>query len=72
MVSPWNNPLPLEDYTAAKVVICTYQDRWVPITFSSLTEAIKLYQKALLYGEEIFVFPPDLTPWSSREFICQT
>jgi hypothetical protein len=66
MVSPWKNPLPVEEYTAARVVICAYQDRWVPITFSDLAEAIKLYHKALLYGEEIFLFPPDLAPWSSQ------
>lgn len=66
MVSPWKNPLPVEEYTAARVVICAYEDRWVPITFSGLAEAIKLYHKALLYGEEILVFPPDLAPWSSQ------
>lgn len=65
MVSPWKNPLPLEENAAAKVVICTYRDRWIPITFFRLTEAIRFYDKALLYGEEIFVFPPDLAHWSS-------
>ncbi len=66
MVSPWSNPLPLEEYTAAKVVICAYQGKWIPITFSSLAEAIRLYQNALLHGAEIFIFPPDLAPWSSQ------
>ena len=65
MVSPWRNPIPLEENAAAKVVICTYRDRWIPITFFRLTDAIRFYDKALLYGEEIFVFPPDLAPWSS-------
>lgn len=65
MVSRWSNPLPTEEYTAAKVVICAYEDRWIPITFSSLAEAIRLYDRALLNGAEIFVFPPDLAPWSS-------
>ncbi|HEY9609418.1 hypothetical protein [Allocoleopsis sp.] len=64
MISRWSNPLPREEYTAAKVVICAYEDRWVPITFSSLAEAIRLYHQALLHGTEIFVFPPDLAPWS--------
>jgi hypothetical protein len=67
VVSPWKNPLPSKEFTAAKVVICTYHDGWIPITFSCLAEAIKLYRKGLLYGEEIFVFPPDLAPWSSLE-----
>ncbi|MBD0347285.1 MAG: hypothetical protein ICV63_21175 [Coleofasciculus sp. Co-bin14] len=66
MNSPWSNLLPQEEYTAARVLLCSYQDRWIPITFSTLQEAIRIYQKALLYGEEIFVFPPELTPWSSR------
>ncbi len=65
MVSPWQNSLPLNEYATSKVVICTYQDGWIPITFSDLGDAISIYQKALLYGEEIFVFPPDLAPWSS-------
>lgn len=64
MISAWKNPLPLEEYTATKVVICAYEDKWVPIRFSSLAEAIKIYHKALLHGAEIFVFPPELTPWS--------
>jgi hypothetical protein len=65
MVSRWSNPLPREEYTAAEVVICAYEDRWVPIRFSSLAEAIRLYHQALLHGAEIFVFPSDLAPWSS-------
>ncbi len=65
MISPWKNPLPLGQDATAKVVICSYQDRWIPITFSRLAEAIRLYDKALLYGEEIFVFPPELAPWNS-------
>jgi hypothetical protein len=61
VASPWTNPLPLEEFAATKVVICSYDDRWVPITFSNLAEAIKIYQQALLHGAEIFVFPPDST-----------
>lgn len=64
MISCWSNPLPKEDYTAAKVVICAYEGKWVPITFSSLAEAIRLYQQAVLHGTEIFVFPCDLAPWN--------
>ena len=72
MVSPWKNPLPSKELTATKVVICTYQDRWIPITFSGLAEAVKLYRKGLLYGEEIFVFPPDLAPWRSLDLQHQS
>jgi hypothetical protein len=64
MVSPCSNLLPLEEYTAKKVVICAYEGSWVPIRFSSLAEAINLYHKALLQGVEIFVFPSDA---SSKE-----
>ena len=59
MISSWSNLIPLEEYTAAKVVICAYEGKWVPIRFSSLAEAITLYNNALLHGVEIFVFPPD-------------
>ena len=72
MVSPWKNPLPLEEYAKTRVVICAYQDGWIPLRFSSLREAIRLYDKASLYGAEIFVFPSDLTPWSSNAFNYQT
>ena len=65
MVSPWSNLLPLEDYTAALVLICAYEGRWEPIRVSSLTEAINLYHTALLHGVEIFVFPSEA---SSLEF----
>ncbi|MBW4548182.1 MAG: hypothetical protein KME25_27630 [Symplocastrum torsivum CPER-KK1] len=61
VASPWTNPLPLEEFAATKVVIYSYDDRWVPITFSNLAEAIKIYHQALLHGAEIFVFPPDST-----------
>ncbi|HEY9726567.1 MAG TPA: hypothetical protein V6D50_08980 [Chroococcales cyanobacterium] len=71
MVSPWKNSLPLEAYKADQVVICAYEDRWVPITITGLAEAIKLYRRALLHGTEIFVFPPDLSPWNSLAFNYQ-
>jgi hypothetical protein len=65
MVSPWSNLLPLEDYTAALVLICAYEGRWEPIRVSSLAEAINLYHTAILHGVEIFVFPSEA---SSLEF----
>ena len=72
MVSPWKNSLPLDAYKADEVVICAYEDRWVPITITCLAEAIKLYRRALLHGTEIFVFPPDLSPWNSLAFNYQS
>lgn len=72
MVSPWKNSLPLDAYKADQVVICAYEDRWVPITITCLAEAIKLYRRALLHGTEIFVFPPDLSPWNSLAFNYQS
>ncbi len=71
MVSPWSNLLTREENTAVKVVICAYKGTWIPITFSCLGDAIGIYHRALLYGEEIFVFPPDLVPWSSKALNCQ-
>jgi hypothetical protein len=66
MVSAWSNPLPLEEYAAAKVVIYTYEGRWIPIMHSCLAEAIRSYHNAVLHGAEIFVFPSELAPWSSK------
>ncbi|HEY9596368.1 MAG TPA: hypothetical protein V6D33_01700 [Cyanophyceae cyanobacterium] len=57
MMSSCYNPLPLEEHTAAPVLIYAYEGGWVPIRFSSLGEAINLYHNALLHGVEIFVFP---------------
>jgi hypothetical protein len=72
VVSPWKNPLPLEQYTAAKVVVYAYDDRWIPIMYSCLADAIKLYEKGSLCGAEIFVFPPDLAPWSPQALNYQS
>ena len=72
MVSLWKNSLPLEACKADQVIICAYEDRWIPITITCLAEAIKLYRRALLHGTEIFVFPPDLSPWNSLAFNYQS
>ncbi len=72
MVSSWSNPLPLAEYATTEVVIYTYEDRWIPIMYSCLAEALWLYQKALLHGAEIFVFPPDLAPWSPQALNYQS
>lgn len=65
VVSSWKNPLPFQEHATAEVIICAYEDGWIPMKLASLAEAIGLYQKALLHGTEIFVFPSDLAPWSS-------
>jgi hypothetical protein len=72
MISSWANPLPLAESAAAQVVIYTYEDRWIPIMYSCLAEAIGHYHKAVLHGTEIFVFPPHLVPWSSKALNCQS
>ena len=66
MVSSWSNPLPLAEYATTEVVIYTYEDRWIPIMYSCLAEALRLYHQALLHGAEIFVFPPALMPRTLR------
>ncbi|MEP0747566.1 hypothetical protein [Coleofasciculus sp. FACHB-501] len=62
MVSPWRNPLLLEDYTMSRVVVCFYSGRWIPIMFCPLVEAIAFHQNALKEGKEIFIFPPNCDP----------
>jgi hypothetical protein len=65
MVSPWQSPLPLEEYATSRVVVYFHSDRlglWVPILYFGLTEALALYNKGLLCGVEFFIFPPDVNP----------
>ena len=65
IVSTWKILLPVEENAAVRVVICAYEDQWIPITFTTLAEAIRIYQEVCLQGGEIFVFPSDFNPWSS-------
>jgi hypothetical protein len=62
MESPWQIPLPLERYTTNQVAVYFYSDTWIPITFSTLADAISLHRQALSSGKEFVVFPPDLDP----------
>ncbi len=64
LVSPCKIGLPLEENAAVRVVICAYDDQWIPITFTTLAEAIAIYQNVCLQGGEIFVFPSDFNPWN--------
>lgn len=66
LLSPWKIWLPLEENAAVRVVICAYEDRWIPITFTTLAEAIGIYQNVCRQGGEIFVFPSDFNPWNSH------
>lgn len=63
MVSPWRNPLPLEEYATNRVVVYFYNGRWIPIMFYNLADAIALARKASQEGKEILVFPSDLNPY---------
>jgi hypothetical protein len=62
MGSPWQVPLPLEEYTALRVAAYFYKGRWIPIMSLRLADAIKLHRQALSLGRDIVVFPPDLDP----------
>lgn len=62
MISPWQNPLPLSEYTTNRVVVYLYTGRWIPIMRYSFTEAIALYRDAVAQGGKIFIFPGDLDP----------
>lgn len=62
MISFWRNPLPSADHGDDQVVVYFFNGSWVPIMFYSLREAIELYRTAKLAGQELFIFPLDLTP----------
>jgi hypothetical protein len=62
-MSPWLNPLPLGEYTTNRVeVYFVDSGRWIGIKSCSLIEARVLQRQALLYGLELFIFPPDCEP----------
>lgn len=63
MISPWQNRIPLEEYTERPVVIYLYSDRWIPIKGFSLAEALTLYEKAVKLGKKILVYPSELDFW---------
>jgi hypothetical protein len=58
--SPWQTPLPTGEYITSQVVVYFHSEFWIPITCFCLSEAIALYHKALLKGQELLVFPPGL------------
>jgi hypothetical protein len=64
LVSPWKISLPSAENRDCAVVVYFYSDIWIPINCFSLGEAIALYQKALVLGKEILVYPPDLCPYT--------
>lgn len=54
----WKNHLLLEEYHNLRVLVCFYShNKWVPVTFYPLRDAITLYYKGKLSGTEFFVFP---------------
>ena len=59
-VSPWKNPVPLNEYAKNPVIVYYHSDRWIPIAGFSLAEALTLHRKALSLGKEILVYPPNL------------
>ncbi|MUG91136.1 hypothetical protein F7734_00910 [Scytonema sp. UIC 10036] len=62
MFSPWQLPLPLEEYAMSRVVVYFYNGRWTPIKYCFLEKAIELYYKSLFSSHEVILFPPDLDP----------
>jgi hypothetical protein len=69
--SPWQVPLPWEEYTTSRVAVYFYRGGWIPITFYPLVEAIKLHRNASSSGMDIIVFPCDLDPRSSDSLFIQ-
>lgn len=72
MVTPWQIPLPLEEYTAQRVVVYFYSGKWIPITFSRLLDAIALHHKAKIEGREIYVFPSDVNPHNFAQGVVES
>lgn len=65
MDSPWQIPLPNEEYTTSRAVVYFYNGGWIPITFYPLVDAIKLHRMGLSSGMDIVVFPANLDPRST-------
>ncbi len=72
MVTPWQIPLPLEEYTAKRVLVYFYSSKWIPITFSRLLDAIALHHKAKIEGREIYVFPSDINPCDFAQCVVES
>ena len=62
MESPWKIPLPLSEYTASRVVVYFYCNKWILIMSYPFEDALKLHRRMLLSGLEIYIFPPNLNP----------
>lgn len=62
MNSPWQVPLPQEEYTTSRVVVYFYNGGWIPITFYPLVDAIRLHLRGMSSGMDIVVFPPEIDP----------
>lgn len=60
MDSVWQNPISLGEEATKRVVVYVYSDRWIPISYFSYSEAIRLSRKARLKGKKAFVFPTGL------------
>ncbi|MEC4811780.1 MAG: hypothetical protein SAK29_00600 [Scytonema sp. PMC 1069.18] len=49
-----------------KVAVYFYaEDKWVPIMYYTLEEAITLYQQAMLSGMKMYIFPDQ---WKPNQF----
>jgi hypothetical protein len=63
MTSPWQCPIPVEENTTDKVAIYFYKnDRWVPIMFYKLEDAIAFYHQSQSHEMQIQIFPAELNP----------
>lgn len=72
MNSPWQNPLPKEEYRTNRVVVYFYSDFWIPIPGFCLSEAIALYRKAMFRGQELFIFPLGLDLEANNIFVSKS
>lgn len=61
MILPLHSPLPLNEYKNYNVVVCCYEEQWVPLIKCPLQDAIKIYQKFINFGTEILIFPQNFS-----------
>lgn len=71
MNSPWQVPLPQEEYTTSRVVVYFYNGGWIPITFYPLVDAIRLHSIGISSGMDIVVFPPEIDPRVSMNTLAE-
>lgn len=62
------NPLLDKESNTLRVTVYFFSDRWTPILYLPLQEAIQIHREALESGCELFIFPANLNPDAFMQF----